>query len=76
MNQTKFNLSDKQIEWLNELLFCDRLSLIIEIPEPDKEIIVGSLHVRWYYDYDRVLLNEYLKEYPLPLLQKLLRERK
>lgn len=77
MNRTqKLTLSNKQIDWLCELITCENLKLIPFIIKSDKDIIAQTLYAKFYYEYERVILNQYLKQYPLPLLQKLLRERK
>ena len=74
--KTKLTLSNKQIEWLSELITCAELNLIVILTKSDRDVIVQTLYAKFYYEYERVILNQYLKEYPLPLLQRLLRERK
>ena len=74
--KTKLDLSNKQKEWLSEFITCVSYGLIPKPISSDESIITHTLFAGFYYDYERVILNDYLKEYPLPLLQKLLRERK
>ena len=74
MNQNpKLHLSSKQKEWLSELIKCTSYDLIPILTKSDSNLITTTLFAGFYYEYERVLLNEYLKEYPL---QKILRQRK
>jgi hypothetical protein len=73
--KTKLNLNNKQKEWLSELITCEQYN-IIKLSKSDRDIIIQTIYAGWYYDYERVLLNSYLSEYPLPRLRKLLMQRK
>jgi hypothetical protein len=74
--KTKLDLTSKQKEWLAELITCTSYNLIRIPNQSDKTLITTTLFAGFYYDYERVTLNEYLKKYPLPQLQRLIRERK
>ena len=72
----KLTLNYRQKEWLSLLIMSITYNLIPEPPIQEKNVIVETFYESWYEKKERDILNHYLKKYPLPLLEKLLRERK
>lgn len=65
-----------QRKWLCEFIRCNAYNLIAPVSISDEDIIHQTLYSDYYFEFERSVLNEYLKKYPLALLQLLVTNHK